>query len=203
MRGGEGLNAHSGDFEDLARHERLKRQAGEVFARFRRARAREQRPVEAFDPHGHAAHMVAVLVREDKRTHVVLVQVEVVHAGEHLPAGKAVIDHDEPLRPFDEGAVALRPASEDVKVKGTRERRCDWLLHGVTGSSQIQCVQVDMAEGVGHAHSFPTVWHATRHGARRSGARAARPRCPHGIRRCGLNGAVAPGVHGNARYGRR
>ena len=62
--------------------------------------------------------MVGVLVREDERPHIALVESQLVHAVEDLAACKAVVDHDEPLGPLHQRAVPARAAAEDVQVQG-------------------------------------------------------------------------------------
>ena len=72
---------------------------------------------EGAAPHADAAHVVGVLVREHERADVALVEAEVVHARQNLAAREAVVDHDEALRTFDKGAVALRSAAKNVQVQ--------------------------------------------------------------------------------------
>ncbi len=67
--------------------------------------------------------MVGVLVREDERPHIALVESQLVHAVEDLAACKTVVDHDAPLGPIHESAVPARAAGEDVQVQGHPRRR--------------------------------------------------------------------------------
>lgn len=51
--------------------------------------------------------MVTMLMGDYKRGDVVCREAKLRHAFKCLAAGQAVVDHDEPLRPLDECAVAF------------------------------------------------------------------------------------------------
>ena len=51
--------------------------------------------------------VIAVLMSDEKSRDVVCREAKLRHAFKCLAAGQAVVDHDEPLRPLDECAVAF------------------------------------------------------------------------------------------------
>ena len=68
-------------------------------------------------PYIEPLDMVTMLMGDYKRGDVVCREAKLRHAFKCLAAGQAVVDHDEPLRPLDECAVAFRATAEDMKVQ--------------------------------------------------------------------------------------
>ena len=93
--------------------------------------------------------MVGVLVREDERPHIALVESQLVHAVEDLAACKTVVDHDEPL------AGAGRADARFWRLRSACVARLGMRLW--SGSCLVQSVQYK-ADEMSVPHAVPHAW---------------------------------------------